>query len=81
LFSEITVVSSYSCAPAETRQALKWIQLGRIQAKELVTHTFGLDGVGEAIDLALQADKSCKILITPGRSGLRTAFEHGIHSV
>ena len=65
LFSEITVVSSYSCAPAETRQALKWIQLGRIQAKELVTHHFGLDRVGEAIDLALQADKSCKILITP----------------
>jgi len=65
LFSEISVVSTYSCTPIETRQALKWIQLGRIRARELVTHHFGLDGIGEAIGLALQADKSCKILITP----------------
>jgi L-iditol 2-dehydrogenase len=65
LFSEISVVSSYSCSPVETRQALKLIQLGRIRAAELVTHHFDLAGVGEAIDLALQAGESCKILITP----------------
>jgi L-iditol 2-dehydrogenase len=65
LFSEISVVSSYSCSPVETRQALKLIQLGRVQAKALITHRFGLDKVGQAIELALQAGESCKILITP----------------
>jgi L-iditol 2-dehydrogenase len=65
LFSEITIVSSYSCAPAETRQALKLIQLGRIRVRELITHRFDLAGVGEAIRLAVQAGESAKILITP----------------
>jgi L-iditol 2-dehydrogenase len=65
LFSEISVVSSYSCTPVETRQALKLIQLGRIRAAEMITHRYGLAELGEAIDLALQAGKSCKILITP----------------
>jgi L-iditol 2-dehydrogenase len=65
LFSEITIVSSYSCAPSETRQALKLIQLGRIKAKELITHRFDLTGVGEAIRLAVRAGESGKILIIP----------------
>jgi L-iditol 2-dehydrogenase len=65
LFSEITVVSSYSCAPAETRQALRWIELGRIQVDALVTHTFDLSEVGEAMRLAARAGESLKIVITP----------------
>jgi L-iditol 2-dehydrogenase len=65
LFSETTVVSSYSCAPHETRQALRLIQGGRIKVRELITHHFGLAGVGQAIELAVQADESLKIMITP----------------
>jgi len=65
LFSEITVVSSYSCAPHETRQALKLIQGGRIKVKELITHHFGLLKVDKAIHLAKQAGESLKIIITP----------------
>jgi len=65
LFSEITIVSSYSCAPVETRQALKLIRGGRIQVGELITHHFGLAEVGKAIHLAAQAGESLKIVITP----------------
>ncbi len=65
LFSEITIVSSYSCAPQETRQALKLIRGGRIKVEELITHRFGLEGVGEAIRLAVQAGESLKIVIVP----------------
>jgi L-iditol 2-dehydrogenase len=65
LFSEITVVSSYSCAPAETRQALRLIELGRVQVDGLVTHCFGLAELGEAMRLAAQAGASLKIVITP----------------
>ena len=65
LFSEITVVSSYSCSPVETRQALKLIELGRIRVSELATHRFGLADVGEAIRLAAQAGESLKIVVRP----------------
>lgn len=65
LFSEITIASSYSCSPQETRQALKLVQGGRIRATELITHRFDLAGVGEAIRLAAQAQESLKIVIRP----------------
>jgi len=65
LFSEITIVSSYSCSPPETRQALKLIQGGRIRVAELITHRFDLTGVDKAIHLAAQAGESLKIVITP----------------
>ena len=65
LFSEITLVSSYSCAPHETRQALRLIQGGRIRVKELITHHFDLTGVEAAIRLAAQAGESLKIIIVP----------------
>jgi L-iditol 2-dehydrogenase len=65
LFSEITIVSSYSCSPQETRQALKLIQGERLNVQDLVTHRFGLDGVGDAIELAARAGESLKIVITP----------------
>jgi L-iditol 2-dehydrogenase len=65
LFSEITITASYSCSPAETRQALRLIQGGRIGTKALITHRFDLTGVGEAIHLAAQAGESLKVVITP----------------
>jgi L-iditol 2-dehydrogenase len=65
LFSEITVTASYSCSPAETRQALKLIHSGRIRVEEMITHRFDLAGVGEAIRLAAEAGESQKIVITP----------------
>jgi L-iditol 2-dehydrogenase len=65
LFSEITVTASYSCSPAETRQALKLIHRGRIEVGEMITHRFDLAGVGEAIRLAAEAGQSLKIVITP----------------
>jgi L-iditol 2-dehydrogenase len=65
LFSEITIVTSYSCSPVETRQALKLIQMGRVKVKELITHRLDLAGVGEAIRLAAEAGESLKIVIMP----------------
>ncbi|MBL7201694.1 MAG: zinc-binding dehydrogenase, partial [Anaerolineae bacterium] len=65
LFSEITVVSSYSCSPQETRQALRLIQGERLNVEDLITHRFDLAGVGSAIELAAKANNSLKIVITP----------------
>jgi L-iditol 2-dehydrogenase len=65
LFSEITLVSTYSCGPDETRIALEFIRRGRVETEGLVTHCFGLDEVGEAMHLALQAGESLKVVIVP----------------
>ncbi|MBN1992231.1 MAG: zinc-dependent dehydrogenase [Anaerolineae bacterium] len=65
LFSEITLVSTYSCTHIETRQALKLIHGGRVKVEELITHRFDLTGVGQAINLAALAGESMKILIIP----------------
>jgi len=65
LFSEITLVSTYSCGPDDTRAALEFISRERVQTRALVTHQFGLKQVGKAIRLAVQADESLKIVIVP----------------
>jgi L-iditol 2-dehydrogenase len=65
LFSEITLVSTYSCSPEETRIALEFIRRGRVDTRDLITHRFGLDEVGEAMRLAAQAGESLKIVVVP----------------
>jgi L-iditol 2-dehydrogenase len=65
LFEEITVTSSYSCTPQDTRLSLKLIETGRINVDDLITHRFDLSGVGKAIDLASKAQESLKIVIVP----------------
>jgi threonine dehydrogenase-like Zn-dependent dehydrogenase len=41
------------------------LESGRVNADALISHRFGLDGVQEAIQLLLEADKSLKSLIYP----------------
>jgi threonine dehydrogenase-like Zn-dependent dehydrogenase len=65
LFSEITLVGTYSCSHIETRQALKLIQGGRIEVESLITHRFNLAEVDRAIRLAAEHGESMKILVTP----------------
>lgn len=65
LFGEKTVVTTYSCAPDDTRAALELIRRGRVRTEGLVTHRFGLDEVGDAILLAAEAAESLKIVIVP----------------
>jgi threonine dehydrogenase-like Zn-dependent dehydrogenase len=55
----------------EIRQALTLMREGRIRTEELVTHHFGLTGVGDAIRLATQAGDSMKIVITPWQDASR----------
>ena len=65
LFSEITLVGTYSSSHIETRQALKLIQGGRIEVESLITHRFNLTEVDQAFDLDAEHGESMKILITP----------------
>lgn len=64
-FREITITTTYSCSHVDTVQALKFIEGGRINAKALITHRFGLDGVAQGIALFATADRSLKTIIKP----------------
>ncbi len=65
LFSEKTVVSTYSCGPDDTRLALDLIVEGKVVTDGLVTHRFGLEQVREAMQLASHAGESLKVVIVP----------------
>jgi L-iditol 2-dehydrogenase len=66
-FKEITLNGSYSATHLDTRAVLDLLVANRINAEEMITHRFGLDGVVEAIQLILSGGKSLKSIILPGR--------------
>jgi L-iditol 2-dehydrogenase len=65
LFSEKSLVSTYSCGPDDTRFALDLIRDRRIVTETLVTHRFGLEEVGTAMRLAASTGESLKVVIVP----------------
>jgi L-iditol 2-dehydrogenase len=69
-FKEVTITHSYSAGPVETREALELIAGGELVVEDLVTHRFGLDGVGEALRLARQYDESLRAMIYPHGLGV-----------
>jgi len=65
LFSEKTLLTTYSCAPDDTRAALDFIASGTLKTEGLVTHRFGLEEVGEAMLLAAEGGEPLKVVIVP----------------
>lgn len=51
---EITLMASYSSSPMEFPQALELLRTGQVRVSEMITHRFGLDGLGQAIEGMLQ---------------------------
>lgn len=62
-FRDITLVTSYSCGPTDTSEALGFIKAGIITAEKLVTHRFPLEKTAEAFALTAQARDSLKSVI------------------
>jgi L-iditol 2-dehydrogenase len=62
-FGDRTLVTSYSCGPADTSEALRLIKAGVISAEKLVTHRFPLERTSEAFALTAQAGDSLKSVI------------------
>jgi L-iditol 2-dehydrogenase len=65
-FNEIDLVSSYSCGPEETRDALGLLEAGKIRAEEFVTHRFALSEAQAALDKVREARDALKVLVLPG---------------
>ena len=62
-FREINLLFSYSCGPDDTRESLRLIEDGIINAEMLVTHKYSLDQIQEAVDNTVKAAESLKTLV------------------
>ncbi len=62
-FNEVTIRTSYSCGPYDTREAMELIEHGVVSAKHLVTHRFPIEKTGMGFKKAKEAGASLKTLI------------------
>ncbi len=69
-FKEVTITHSYSAGPVDTREALVLLASGEFEVEDLITHRFGLNGVGEALRLAKTHDESLRAMIYPHGLGV-----------
>ncbi len=63
-FRDINIVTSYSCGPADTADALEIIEAGLVNAQKLVTHRFPIEETAAAFRLTAEAKNSLKTMIT-----------------
>jgi len=62
-FKDINIVTSYSCGPKETREALKLIEAGIIKTDRLITHKFPIEETLKAYKIVAKANESLKVII------------------
>ena len=61
---EITLVTSYAASDNDTKEALRLIESGAIDVKQLVTHTYPIIDSQKAFDHAKSGESAMKIIIT-----------------
>ncbi|GBD99803.1 sorbitol dehydrogenase [bacterium BMS3Abin07] len=62
-FNDISIVTSYSCGPTDTADALELIESGAISADLLITHRFFINDTAKAFELTARAKESLKNII------------------
>ena len=62
-FKDISLITSYSCGPEDTKEALGYIERGIVRADQLVTHRFTIDETEQAYRLTAEARDSLKCVI------------------
>jgi len=65
-FQEISLRTSYSAGPYETRQALELLRNGRIRPETVITHRFALQDAARAFQLVAKPGDALKVVITVG---------------
>ncbi|HAE84796.1 MAG TPA: hypothetical protein DDW33_16160 [Ktedonobacter sp.] len=65
-FQEITLRTSYSAGPYETRHALDLLRSGRIRAEHVITHRFALRDAAQAFQLVAKPADALKAVILAG---------------
>lgn len=62
-FKDTNIITSYSCGPTDTADALEIIEEGIVRAEKLVTHRFPIEKTAEAFNLTAQAKDSLKSIV------------------
>lgn len=65
-FKDVNLVTSYSCGPPDTREALALVEAGVVTAEKVVTHRFPLEQTAEAYRLTAEARESLKCIVVFG---------------
>lgn len=63
-FQEITLRTSYSAGPYDTRLALDMLRAGRLQPEAIITHRFTLQDAAQAFHMVANPGDALKVLIT-----------------
>ena len=63
-FREVTIQSTYSAGPRDTREALVMLAAGGVPSAELISHRLPLDEVEEAFRLA-RSGEATKVVVEP----------------
>lgn len=66
-FQEITLRTSYSAGPYETRLALELLRTGRIRSETIITHHFSLEQAPRAFKLVANPGEALKVIIEVDR--------------
>ncbi|MHC4536057.1 MAG: zinc-binding dehydrogenase, partial [Planctomycetota bacterium] len=62
-FNEITLLTSYSCGPCDTRDALALVKAGVVSAEKVVTHRFPIEQTAAGFRMVAAGKESLKVLI------------------
>ncbi|MDI1472493.1 MAG: zinc-dependent dehydrogenase [Thermodesulfovibrio sp.] len=62
-FNDITITTSYSCGPDDTKKALEFISNGKINFNILITHRFKIEETAKAYEITAKAQNSLKCII------------------
>jgi L-iditol 2-dehydrogenase len=62
-FRDMNIITSYSCGPTDTADALEIVEEGLVTAEKLVTHKFPIEETAEAFRLTSEARDSLKSVI------------------
>lgn len=62
-FGDISIVTSYSCGPTDTADALMMMAEGKIDVSGVITHRFPIEQTAEAYRLTVEAGESLKCVV------------------
>jgi len=64
MFRELDVVGSLGCRPVDYPRAIEMARQGKVKVRELVTHRFPLEAIGDAFD-TLRAGEAVRAVVVP----------------
>ena len=62
---DVTIRTCYGASPRDNREALELLRTGAVQVDDMVTHRFGIDGIGTGFATAARPDDCLKVIIEP----------------